>query len=142
MVLETLLTVRTLMINKMSDKQNHLLELVMFDISYVISNCDYEYSSDEKKYLNVILDRYSDEDKELLKLRTQFLDSILDKGIDEVKKFVVNLSKSLKNKIDDDMKIAYLELFKEVIMLDESVHENERILYRLLCKQWEQNSSI
>ena len=126
----------------MNDKQNHLLELVMFDISYVISNCDYEYSSDEKKYPNVILDRYSDEDKELLKLRTQFLDSILEKGIDEVKKFVVNLSKSLKNKIDDDMKIAYLELFKEVIMLDESVHENERILYRLLCKQWEQNSSI
>ena len=142
MVLETLLTVRTLMINKMSDKQNHLLELVMFDISYVISNCDYEYSSDEKKYLNVILDRYSDEDKELLKLRTQFLDSILEKGISEVKKFVVNLSKSLKNKIDDDMKIAYLELFKEVIMLDKSVHENERILYRLLCEQWEQKSSI
>jgi uncharacterized tellurite resistance protein B-like protein len=114
----------------------------MFDISYVISNCDYEYSSDEKKYLNVILDRYSDEDKELLKLRTQFLDSILEKGISEVKKFVVNLSKSLKNKIDDDMKIAYLELFKEVIMLDKSVHENERILYRLLCEQWEQKSSI
>ena len=114
----------------------------MFDISYVISNCDYEYSSDEKKYLNVILDRYNDEDKERLKLRTQFLDSILEKGINEDKKFVVNLSKSLKNKIDDDMKIAYLELFKEVIMLDESVHENERILYRLLCKQWEQNSSI
>ena len=114
----------------------------MFDISYVISNCDYEYSSDEKKYLNVILDRYSDEDKELLKLRTQFLDSILEKGINEVKKFVVNLSKSLKNKIDNDMKIAYLELFKEVIMLDKSVHENERILYRLLCEQWEQKSSI
>ncbi|MDA9935314.1 hypothetical protein N9C41_01895 [Candidatus Marinimicrobia bacterium] len=126
----------------MNDKQNHLLELVMFDISYVISNCDYEYSYDEKKYLNVILDRYSDEDKELLKLRTQFLDSILEKGINEVKKFVVNLSKSLKNKIDDDMKIAYLELFKEVIMLDKSVHENERILYRLLCEQWEQKSSI
>ena len=126
----------------MNDKQNHLLELVMFDISYVISNCDYECSSDEKKYLNVILDRYSDEDKELLKLRTQFLDSILEKGISEVKKFVVNLSKSLKNKIDDDMKIAYLELFKEVIMLDKSVHENERILYRLLCEQWEQKSSI
>ena len=92
--------------------------------------------------LNVILDRYSDEDKELLKLRTQFLDSILEKGINEVKKFVVSLSKSLKNKIDDDMKIAYLELFKEVIMLDKSVHENERILYRLLCEQWEQKSSI
>ena len=60
----------------MADKHNHLLELVMFDIAYVISNCDYEYSSDEKKYLNVILDRYSDDDKELLKLRTQFLDSI------------------------------------------------------------------
>ena len=32
----------------MSKKSNHLLELVMFDIAYVISNCDYEYSSDEK----------------------------------------------------------------------------------------------
>ena len=31
----------------MADKHNHLLELVMFDIAYVISNCDYEYSSDE-----------------------------------------------------------------------------------------------
>ena len=101
----------------MADKHNHLLELVMFDIAYVISNCDYEYSSDEKKYLNVILDRYSDDDKELLKLRTQFLDSILEKGIEEVKSFVVNLSKSLKSKIDNDMKEAYLELFKEVIML-------------------------
>ena len=70
----------------MAEKQNHLLELVMFDIAYVISNCDYEYSSDEKKYLNVILDRYSEDDKELLKLRTQFLDSILDKGIEEVKR--------------------------------------------------------
>tara|TARA_A100001015_G_scaffold198910_1_gene222020 strand:- start:478 stop:858 length:381 start_codon:yes stop_codon:yes gene_type:complete len=126
----------------MAEKKNHLLELVMFDIAYVISNCDYEYSSDEKKYLNVILDRYNEDDKELLKLRTQFLDSILDRGIDEVKSFVIKLSKSLKNKIDDDMKSAYLGLFKEVIMLDKNVHENERILYRLLCEQWDQKSDI
>ena len=126
----------------MANKQNHLLELVMFDIAYVISNCDYEYSSDEKKYLSVILNRYSDDDKDLLKLRTQFLDSILDKGIEEVKNFVISLSKSLKNKIDDDMKVAYLELFKEVIMLDESVHKNERMLYKILCEQWDQKSNI
>ena len=101
----------------MADKHNHLLELVMFDISYVISNCDYEYSSDEKKYLNVILDRYSDDDKELLKLRTQFLDSILEKGIEEVKSFVVNLSKSLKSKIDDDVYLSYFPLILIVIKL-------------------------
>ena len=126
----------------MSEKSNHLLELVMFDIAYVISNCDYEYSSDEKKYLDIILDRYDDDDKELLKLRTQFLDSILEKGIDEVKSFVTNLSKSLKNKIDDDMKVAYLALFKEVIMLDENVHDNEQILYQLLCDQWGRESGL
>ena len=126
----------------MSEKSNHLLELVMFDIAYVISNCDYEYSSDEKKYLDIILDRYDNDDKELLKLRTQFLDSILEKGIDEVKSFVTNLSKSLKNKIDDDMKDAYLALFKEVIMLDENVHDNERILYQLLCEQWGRESGL
>mgnify|MGYP006234170919 FL=1 len=114
----------------------------MFDIAYVISNCDYEYSSDEKKYLNVILDKYSEDDKELLKLRTQFLDSILEKGIEEVKSFVFKLSKSLKSKIDNDMKEAYLELFKEVIMLDQNVHENERILYGLLCEQWDYKSEI
>tara|TARA_B100001167_G_scaffold61784_1_gene36285 strand:- start:555 stop:935 length:381 start_codon:yes stop_codon:yes gene_type:complete len=126
----------------MTEKSNHLLELVMFDIAYVISNCDYEYSSDEKKYLDIILDRYDDEDKELLKLRTQFLDSILEKGIDEVKNFVVNLSKSLKSKIDDDMKDAYLALFKEVIMLDKDVHKNERVLYQLLCEQWDRESGL
>ena len=126
----------------MTEKSNHLLELVMFDIAYVISNCDYEYSSDEKKYLDIILDRYDEEDKELLKLRTQFLDSILEKGIDEVKNFVVNLSKSLKSKIDDDMKDAYLALFKEVIMLDKDVHENERVLYQLLCEQWDRDSGL
>ena len=126
----------------MTEKSNHLLELVMFDIAYVISNCDYEYSSDEKKYLDIILDRYDDEDKELLKLRTQFLDSILEKGIDEVKNFVVNLSKSLKSKIDDNMKDAYLALFKEVIMLDKDVHENERVLYKLLCEQWDRESGL
>ena len=126
----------------MTEKSNHLLELVMFDIAYVISNCDYEYSADEKKYLDIILDRYDDEDKELLKLRTQFLDSILEKGIDEVKNFVVNLSKSLKSKIDDDMKDAYLALFKEVIMLDKNVHENERVLYQLLCEQWDRESGL
>ena len=126
----------------MADKTNHLLELVMFDIAYVISNCDYEYSSDEKKYLDIILDRYDDEDQELLKLRTQFLDSILEKGIDEVKTFVVNLSKSLNSKIDDDMKDAYLALFKEVIMLDKNVHKNERELYQLLCEQWDRNIEI
>ena len=126
----------------MSEKSNHLLELVMFDIAYVIPNCDYEYSSDEKKYLDIILDRYDEDDKELLKLRTQFLDSILEKGIDEVKSFVTNLSKSLKNKIDDDMKDAYLALFKEVIMLDENVHDNERILYQLLCDQWRRESGL
>ena len=126
----------------MSEKSNHLLELVMFDIAYVISNCDYEYSSDEKKYLDIILDRYDDDDKELLKLRTQFLDSILEKGIDEVKSFVTNLSKSLKNKIDDDMKDAYLALFKEVIMLDDSVHDNEGVLYQLLCDQWGRESGL
>ena len=126
----------------MSEKSNHLLELVMFDIAYVISNCDYEYSSDEKKYLDIILDRYDDDDKELLKLRTQFLDSNLEKGIDEVKSFVTNLSKSLKNKIDADMKDAYLALFKEVIMLDENDHDNERILYQLLCDQWGRESGL
>ena len=126
----------------MTEKSNHLLELVMFDIAYVISNCDYEYSSDEKRYLDIILDRYDDEDKELLKLRTQFLDSILEKGIDEVKNFVVNLSKSLKKKIDYYMKDAYLALFKEVIMLDRDVHENERVLYQLLCKQWDRESGL
>jgi len=126
----------------MTDKSSHLLELVMFDIAYVISNCDYEYSSDEKKYLDIILDRYDDEDQELLKLRTQFLDNILEKGIEEVKTFVVNLSKSLKSKIDDDMKDAYLALFKEVIMLDKNVHKNERELYHLLCEQWDRNIEI
>ena len=126
----------------MSEKSNHLLELVMFDIAYVISNCDYEYSSDEKKYLDIILDRYDEDDKELLKLRTQFLDSILEKGIDEVKSFVTNLSRSLKNKIDDNMKDAYLALFKEVIMLDENVHDNERVLYQLLCNQWGRESGL
>ena len=120
----------------MSEKSNHLLELVMFDIAYVISNCDYEYSSDERKYLDVILQRYDEDEKELLILRTKFLDSILDKGIDEVMKFIKNLSNSLKSKIDDNMKDAYLELFHEVIMLDGSMHENEKILYNLLCKQW------
>ena len=126
----------------MSEKSNHLLELVMFDIAYVISNCDYEYSSDEKKYLDIILNRYDDDDKELLKLRTQFLDSILEKGIDEVKSFVTNLSKSLKDKIDDNMKDAYLALFKEVIMLDKNVHDNERVLYQLLCDQWGRESGL
>ena len=126
----------------MSEKSNHLLELVMFDIAYVISNCDYEYSSDEKKYLDIILDRYDEDDKELLKLRTQFLDSILEKGIDEVKSFVTNLSRSLKNKIDNNMKDAYLALFKEVIMLDENVHDNERVLYQLLCDQWGRESGL
>ena len=126
----------------MSEKSNHLLELVMFDIAYVISNCDYEYSSDEKKYLNIILNRYDENDRELLKLRTQFLDSILEKGIDEVKSFVTNLSKSLKNKIDDDMKDAYLALFKEVIMLDENVHNNEKVLYQMLCEQWGRQSRL
>ena len=126
----------------MSEKSNHLLELVMFDIAYVISNCDYEYSSDERKYLDVILQRYDEDERELLILRTKFLDSILDKGIDEVIKFIKNLSNSLKSKIDDNMKDAYLELFHEVIILDGSMHENEKILYDLLCKQWGKENRI
>ena len=126
----------------MSEKSNHLLELVMFDIAYVISNCDYEYSSDERKYLDVILQRYDEDERELLILRTKFLDSILDKGIDEVMKFIKNLSNSLKSKIDDNMKDAYLELFHEVIILDGSMHENEKILYDLLCKQWGKENRI
>jgi len=126
----------------MSEKSNHLLELVMFDIAYVISNCDYEYSSDERKYLDVILQRYDEDERELLILRTKFLDSILDKGIDEVMKFIKNLSNSLKSKIDDNMKDAYLELFHEVIMLDGSMHKNEKILYDLLCKQWGKENKI
>ena len=126
----------------MSEKSNHLLELVMFDIAYVISNCDYEYSSDERKYLDFILQRYDEDERELLILRTKFLDSILDKGIDDVKKFIKNLSNSLKSKIDDNMKDAYLELFHEVIMLDGSMHENEKILYDLLCKQWGKENKI
>ena len=126
----------------MSEKSNHLLELVMFDIAYVISNCDYEYSSDERKYLDVILQRYDEDERELLILRTKFLDSILDKGIDEVMKFIKSLSSSLKSKIDDNMKDAYLELFHEVIMLDGSMHENEKILYDFLCKQWGKEDKI
>ena len=55
---------------------------------------------------------------------------------------MINLSKSLKSKIDDDMKDAYLALFKEVILLDKGVHKNEQILYNLLCEQWERESGI
>jgi len=55
---------------------------------------------------------------------------------------VTNLSKSLKNKIGADMKDAYLALFKEVIMLDENVHDNERVLYQLLCDQWGRKSGL
>ena len=55
---------------------------------------------------------------------------------------MINLSQSLKSKIDDDMKDAYLALFKEVILLDKSVHKNEQILYNLLCEQWERESGI
>jgi len=126
----------------MSEKSNHLLELVMFDIAYVISNCDYEYSSDERKYLDVILQRYDEDERELLILRTKFLDSILDKGIEEVMKFIKNLSNSLQSKIDDNMKDAYLELFYEVIMLDGTMHKNVKILYDLLCKQWGKENKI
>ena len=126
----------------MSEKSNHLLELVMFDIAYVISNCDYEYSSGERKYLDVILQRYDEDERELLILRTKFLDSILDKGIDEVMKFIKNLSNSLQSKIDNNMKDAYLELFYEVIMLDGTMHKNEKILYDLLCKQWGKENKI
>ena len=126
----------------MSEKSNHLLELVMFDIAYVISNCDYEYSSDERKYLDVILQRYDEDERELLILRTKFLDSILDKGIEEVMKFIKNLSNSLQSKIDDNMKDAYLDLFYEVIMLDGTMHKNEKILYNLLCKQWGKENKI
>lgn len=55
---------------------------------------------------------------------------------------MINLSQSLKSKIDDDMKDGYLALFKEVIMLDKSVHKNEQILYNLLCEQRERESGI
>ena len=125
-----------------NDRSAYLLELVLFDIAYIISNCDYAYSSDERKYLKVILERYDDDDKELLMLRTQFLDGVLSKGIDEVKKFIISISRSLKNKINDDLKDAYLELFREVIMLDKEIHENERLLYKILCDEWEKESGI
>ncbi|SUZ60348.1 uncharacterized protein METZ01_LOCUS13202 [marine metagenome] len=75
-------------------------------------------------------------------LRTQFLDGVLSKGIDEVKKFIRSISRSLKNKIDDDLKDAYLELFREVIMLDKEIHENELLLYKILCDEWERESGI
>ena len=55
---------------------------------------------------------------------------------------MTNLSKSLENKIDDDMKDAYLALFKEVIMLDENVHNNEKVLYQMLCEQWGRQSGL
>ena len=125
-----------------NERSAYLLELVLFDIAYIISNCDYSYSSDERKYLKIILEKYDDDDKELLMLRTQFLDGVLSKGIDEVKKFIRSISRSLKNKIDDDLKDAYLELFREVIMLDKEIHENELLLYKILCDEWERESGI
>ena len=125
-----------------NDRSAYLLELVLLDIAYIISNCDYAYSSDERKYLKIILEKYDDDDKELLMLRTQFLDGVLSKGIDEVKKFIKSISRSLKNKIDADLKDAYLELFREVIMLDKEKHENELLLYKILCDEWERESGI
>ena len=112
-----------------NDRSAYLLELVLFDIAYIISNCDYAYSSDERKYLKIILEKYYD-------------DGVLSKGIDEVKKFIRSISRSLKNKIDDDLKDAYLELFREVIMLDKEIHENELLLYKILCDEWERESGI
>lgn len=38
--------------------KNSILEIALFDISYIISNCDDEYSFDEKEYLNKILENF------------------------------------------------------------------------------------
>ena len=118
-----------------------LKEFLVSDSLKAISPLDGRYS----KNTEPLSDYFSEH--ALIKYRTkieiEYLISLsLEKGIEEVKSFVVNLSKSLKSKIDDDMKEAYLELFKEVIMLDKNVHENERILYRLLCEQWDHKSDI
>ena len=43
-----------------NDRSAYLLELVLFDIAYIISNCDYAYSSDERKYLKIILQKYDE----------------------------------------------------------------------------------
>tara|TARA_B110000444_G_C18482195_1_gene429650 strand:+ start:115 stop:273 length:159 start_codon:yes stop_codon:yes gene_type:complete len=50
--------------------------------------------------------------------------------------------KSLKKQLNDDLKNAYIKLLYEVILLDKETHENEKILFNILCKEWEVDNRL
>jgi len=122
--------------------KHSILKIALFDISYIISNCDDYYSINEIAYLNKLLESFDINSKKLLLIRKKKLDSILDKGFTSVTEFVKKMAKSLKKQLNDDLKNAYIKLLYEVILLDKEIHENEKILFNILCKEWEVDNRL
>ena len=47
------------------------------------------------------------------------------------------MAKSLKKQLSNELKDGCVKLIYEVILLDKEINQNEKILFNILCKEWE-----
>ncbi len=121
-----------------TDKIYQKIESNLFDLSYLLMNCDFDQSEEEKRHIKDVLNDLDDDEKKIVKKRIKDLDRVVDKGLYEIKQYAINSSNELNDLVQEkEMKVSFLNLMKHVIYLDGLVHENEKILLDEMMKIWD-----
>ena len=121
--------------SKVSEK----IELILFDILYLVMNCDFEVSEEEEDFFEDAMKDLDDESRKIIQQKKIRLEGIISKGFDAIKKETLSLAQifaDLPEEVFGDLKKSYLNLIKEIILSDKKIHENERILYREIARVW------
>lgn len=123
------------------------LEMLLFDILYLIMNCDYEVTEAEKSFLLEAIDDLDEENKKILKIRQIELDKVISQGFNSIEEKITENGKiinELKWNTDDliGFKNSYLNVLKGLILIDKKIHKNEQILFDKLCELWGVNVKL
>lgn len=125
--------------NKSKSKVSEKIELMLFDILYLVMNCDFEVSEEEEDFFEDAMKDLDDESKEIIQKKKIRLEGIVSKGFDAIKDETLSLVQIFADLPEDmfgDLKKSYLNLIKEIILSDKKIHENERVLYREIARVW------
>ena len=73
------------------------IELMLFDILYLVMNCDFEVSEEEEDFFEDAMKDLDDESKEIIQQKKIRLEGIINKGFDAIKDETLSLAKEKSN---------------------------------------------
>lgn len=122
----------------MSDVMSEI-ELMLFEILYLVMHCDMEAASEEDEFIQNIVKDLDEEQKSMLSKRKENLDNIISQGyesIEEKVKEIADKFNAFPEEYVRDLKNNYLKIIKNLILSDKKIHKNERKLFNTISDKW------